>query len=362
MTWPMIETSHNEPLVLRESPAVVKWQLIAATAVVWGLNFILLTARSIIEAGPSWPSLIPARLLLTSTGIFLCFLMHLVLVRCQHDMRRQSIAAMLMLPAATELYAWTSVALAHYLHGAPVPAFDGQALLQLVSILWLFATWCGLYLSISYGGRLRAEERRSHADRLLAKTAQLQALRYQVNPHFLFNTLNSISALIADDRREAAERMVESLSRFLRTTLQVNDEEEVPLSEELDLQRAYLDVEQARFPDLDLSINVAKGAGSALVPSLILQPLVENAVKHGIATRPGRGAITITADCDATAVRVCVSNDTSLRSTAASPGIGLLNVQRRLAARYGSAAQLSTRLLESCRFEASIQIPLRLAS
>lgn len=346
---------------MHDWPEDVRLQLVGASAVVWGTNFLILTARSILDSGSDWLLLVPARLAITGLGLVLCFFMHLVLRRLGQSLRNQVVASLMMLPLVTEVYAWASVLLAYWLFDMPIGAFDGEALLQLATILWLFATWTGFYLCITFGSRLREQERRAHAERLLAKTAQLQALRYQVNPHFLFNTLNSVSALIADNRRVAAERMLESLCRFLRTTLRANDDEDVSLAEELALQRAYLEVEQARFPDLELAINLPDEVAGALVPSLILQPLVENAIKHGVATRPGRNTIIINAGCHDGVVRVKVSNDTAGKVAESGAGIGLANVERRLAARYGAAARLSTSLTVDCVFESEIELPLRRA-
>lgn len=339
--------------------ALIRRQLLAAACVVWGANFLILTARSILDSGAEWLVLVPGRIAVTAAGLTLCYLMHLVFRRLRHSMSRQLVAAVLMLPVATEIYAWTNAVVAFGLYDLPFRPFDGETLLQLATILWLFATWAGFYLSLTYGARLREEERRVHAERLLAKSAQLQALRYQVNPHFLFNTLNSISALIADDRRDDAERMVESLSRFLRTTLRANDHEEVTLAEELALQRAYLEVEQARFPDLHLSVKVRDNADAALVPSLILQPLVENAIKHGVCAREGPSAVLIEAGIDEAGLKVRVSNDTSPGRSGTVPGIGLANVERRLAARYGASGRLTTALKEDRIFEAQIELPLK---
>lgn len=341
------------------SAALMRRQLLAAACVVWGANFLILTARSILDSGAEWLILVPGRIAVTAVGLALCYLMHLAFRRLRHSMSRQLVAALLMLPVATEIYAWTNAVIAFGLYDLPFRPFDGETLLQLATILWLFATWAGFYLSLTYGARLREEERRAHAERLLAKSAQLQALRYQVNPHFLFNTLNSISALIADDRRSDAERMVESLSRFLRTTLRANDHEEVTLAEELALQRAYLEVEQARFPDLHLSVKVCDNADAALVPSLILQPLVENAIKHGVCAREGHSSVLIEAEIDEMGLKVRVSNDTNHGRSGTIPGIGLANVERRLAARYGASGRLTTALKDDRIFEVQIELPLK---
>ena len=117
-----------------------------------------------------------------------------------------------------------------------------------------------------------------------AQEAQLRALRYQINPHFLFNTLNSLSSLILSKQTDTAERMLMNLSTFFRATLSADPTADVSLDEEIKLQRLYLDIEQIRFPDrLSVEVDVPDALLAARVPVLILQPIVENAVKYGVA-------------------------------------------------------------------------------
>ena len=344
--------------------ASVRAQLLVASAAIWTVNFAILTTRSVMIDPVGWPSALPVRLALTGICLLLCYAMHLAFSRFRTSTSKQLLLAVILVPVATEAYSWTSVLVASAAFGLGPQPFTGDTVVQLGFSLWVFSSWTGLYLAITYGHRLREEEGRVQASRLLAKSAQLQALRYQINPHFLFNTLNSISALIEDERKEDAERMVEGLSRFLRTTLETDGEEEIPLSDELDLQRAYLEVEQIRFPDLDLAIDVDADAEKALVPHLILQPLVENAVKHGVAKRSGKSAISILADRTEGRLRLRVRNDATGSETCEGrqDGIGLANVRERLTARHGAAAELRTSRPATDIFEVEVLLPMEVAA
>src|SRR5690606_13935264 len=145
------------------------------------------------------------------------------------------------------------------------------------------------YLALCYAAAVRGAEREAAGFRAAAQAAELRALRYQVNPHFLFNTLNSLSSLVMTDKKEEAERMIINLATFFRTSLTGDPTEDVPLYEEIRLQRLYLDIETVRFPDrLKVEVDVPDPLRTACVPGLILQPIVENAVKYGVsrARRP----------------------------------------------------------------------------
>ncbi|MFN8574647.1 MAG: histidine kinase [Gemmatimonadaceae bacterium] len=167
--------------------------------------------------------------------------------------------------------------------------------------------------------------------------AQLQALRLQLNPHFLFNTLNTITALVHTDPH-AAERMIVGLSELLRISLGSVGEQEVPLSRELEVLEHYLEIQQVRFADrLQVQYRVAPGTEGALVPNLLLQPLVENAIKHGIAPRAASARIDIAAHRSNGALTLEVS-DNGTGNTHAAPagdGLGLRNTRERLRSLYG---------------------------
>jgi len=196
-----------------------------------------------------------------------------------------------------------------------------------------------------------------------AQQAQLAALRYQLNPHFLFNSLNSISALIVTRRNDDAEAMTDKLSRFLRSSLNADPTELIPLEDELALTEEYLDIESVRFGErLDVSVRCAADACLARVPSFLVQPLVENAVKHGVARSSTPVKIEITASLSSDMLCINVENGLGEREATAllpgsmNSGLGLINVRRRLQTVYGERATLTT-AREDGRFSATICIP-----
>jgi two-component system sensor histidine kinase AlgZ len=174
-----------------------------------------------------------------------------------------------------------------------------------------------------------------------AREAELRALRAQVNPHFLFNTLNSISALIGSDA-ERARRMCALLADFLRSTLSLGERATISLAEEVTLARNYLAVEKVRFGSrLEVIEEIEPDCLACPVPPLLLQPLVENAVKHGIGSLLDGGVVRIEARRSPRFLRVAVENGFDAESPArARGGLGLANVRGRLAARYGDDARL----------------------
>jgi hypothetical protein len=193
--------------------------------------------------------------------------------------------------------------------------------------------------------------------------AQLDALRRQIEPHFLFNALNAIAGLIREGRADAAVSMLAGLSDFLRRTLEGSTRQEVPLREEMEFVQKYLDIQKTRFADrLRLSVDVPADLYPASVPNLILQPLVENAVKHGIAKRAGGGAIRIAATRHDGMLALRVSNDgPSLPADweRAGAGIGISNVRTRLESLYGDAFELRMYDLDAGGVEVLLSLPLR---
>jgi outer membrane biosynthesis protein TonB len=154
---------------------------------------------------------------------------------------------------------------------------------------FLLIAWAALYLALGNGEMARAAEWREGEYRRAAKAAELRSLRYQVNPHFLFNTLNSLSALVMTGRGEQAERMIQTISSFYRHSLAADPTSDVPLADEIALQRHYLEIEAVRFPDrLRTEFDVPENLAQACVPGMILQPLVENSIKYAVSatTRP----------------------------------------------------------------------------
>ncbi|MDQ8755741.1 histidine kinase [Sphingosinicella sp. LHD-64] len=207
-----------------------------------------------------------------------------------------------------------------------------------------------------------ARERRLAAANSAAQGAQLAALRYQLNPHFLFNALNSVSALIVTKRNDDAEAMTEKLSRFLRRSLNADPAELIPLEEEFALTEDYLDIESVRFGDrLIVSVDCADAACRVLVPSFLVQPLVENAIKHGVSPSRQPVAIDIGAAISDGALRITVANDlappgSNAEDLADGDGEGLDNVRRRIEAVYGQRVALTAGVAGN-RFVVTIAIP-----
>jgi two-component sensor histidine kinase len=225
---------------------------------------------------------------------------------------------------------------------------------------FLLIAWAALYLALGNAEMVRAAERREGEYRRAAKAAELRSLRYQVNPHFLFNTLNSLSALVMTGREAAAERMIQTMSSFYRHSLAADPSAEVPLADEIALQRHYLDIEAVRFPDrLKTAFAVPVDLSRALVPGMILQPLVENSIKYAVAATTRAVTITIAAHVDAGLLVLTVSDDGPGKTgTETGTGIGLANVRSRLAARYGADAHLISGPRREGGYATTLTLPL----
>jgi hypothetical protein len=193
--------------------------------------------------------------------------------------------------------------------------------------------------------------------------AQLDALRRQIEPHFLFNTLNAVTGLVREGRNETAVSMIAELSDFMRRVLSDSNRQEVPLGEEMEFTQRYLEIQKVRFAErLQLSVDVPDELLLAQVPTLILQPIVENAVKHGIAKRAQGGQIHIAAFRSNGALTVRVFNDgPSLPASweTTQPGIGISNMRTRLRSLYGDACSLNLENHASGGVEVSVSVPFK---
>lgn len=202
-----------------------------------------------------------------------------------------------------------------------------------------------------------AECREAEA-RVLAREAELQALRTQIDPHFLFNSLNSISALTSIDA-DAARAMTISLAEFFRQTLALSGRSSITLAEEMALCKHFLAVEKIRFGErLRTAIQVDAAAQDALLPALSLQPLLENALKHGIRNLTDGGLISVTVRVTGDRLSIAMENPVdALPAPVAGNGVGLKNLRQRLQALYGERAQLAWRRTEDLRFIVALSIP-----
>ena len=226
---------------------------------------------------------------------------------------------------------------------------------------FLVLAWATFYFALAKAEEARAAERREGEYRRAAEAAELRSLRYQVNPHFLFNTLNSLSALVMTGRQEAAEEMIQTLSTFYRHTLSGDPTSDMALTDEIELQKLYLAIEAVRFPDrLTTRIDVDPQVADALVPGMILQPLVENSVKYAVAATQDQVTITISAYRDGAELVIIVSDDGPGASRPGTPGcgIGLSNVGHRLRARFGEAGKLEYGKRAKGGFRTVVRMPL----
>lgn len=231
----------------------------------------------------------------------------------------------------------------------------------------LFLGWACFFIAHMYNLEARAHERRFALSREEALNAKMQALHYQINPHFLFNTLNSIVGLIEEGSQSQASRMVMSLSSFVRKTLELDPFQDLTLAEELALQTEYLGIEKERFSDrLSIALEVPQQLRHALIPSLILQPLVENAIKHGLGLSSGYLKVAIKAFQSGDSLNVCVENISEVPGNIHSTdrtglGIGLANVAHRIQARFPHMGSLVTEAISPTHFRATLTLPLRVA-
>jgi two-component system, LytTR family, sensor kinase len=244
--------------------------------------------------------------------------------------------------AGSSLLIGTSTALlvTRFSIGKPDPIELLEAVVNMSVLLFL---WCNLYFSIKESLRRREERERLLRAEAEATEAHLRALRYQLNPHFLFNSMNAVSSLVAEGNAAAATKMLAHIAEFLRATLDGDVVAEGPLSQEMLVAQRYLAIEQTRFQGrLSVDFDVPSETLDALVPTLLLQPLVENAVRHGIAPLVDGGTIAVRSELRDSRLLITVRNSacgdmqSNLQSPRRSTGIGLTNTAERLRALYGS--------------------------
>ena len=226
----------------------------------------------------------------------------------------------------------------------------------------LLAAWTALYYGINYFLLLEDQIRLRERLESQASSAQLAMLRYQLNPHFLFNTLNSISTLVLLKQTERANAMLARLSSFLRYTLANEPTAKVTLAQEVETLKLYLEIEKMRFEErLRPHFKIESETIGARLPSLLLQPLIENAIKYAVTPAENGADIWITATREGQAVRIEVADtgDGAGAEIAASPstGVGLANIRDRLSQAYGAAHRFETRQNERGGFSVIIEIP-----
>jgi two-component system, LytTR family, sensor kinase len=264
----------------------------------------------------------------------------------------------------TGLYNVASAEYASSYFGRPVEVGTlGQLFSGAVYHAFALLAWSVLYFGIKYHLAYEAEHERSLRAEAHAHQAQLRALRYQINPHFLFNTLNAISAQVVMERNQEATKMIARLSDLLRLTLGTEGRHEVPLGDEVDFLRRYLEIEQLRFGDrLRVEYDVPVENLAACVPAMMLQPLVENAIKHAIAPREAGGSIAIRAWRDGDTLALQVLDDGpgfDAGAAATHDGVGLANVRERLLQLYDDRGTLDVGRSSAGGAYVTLRLPFR---
>jgi two-component system LytT family sensor kinase len=243
-----------------------------------------------------------------------------------------------------------------------ISLLDEAAKIMFIALGGTIATYATEWHERFVRGYLVESRERAKAQDQLSE-ARLQSLRLQLQPHFLFNTLNAIMALIGSEPR-AAERMVAGLSDLLRASLRSADEQEVPLARELEHLKLYIDIQRTRFGDrLDVQLDVEPVTRGAMVPSLLLQPLVENAIRHGLAPRAVGGQVCVSAARDGEELHLEVRDDgvgAEVRGgSLAREGVGLANTRERLRRLHGERQRFAYETGPGAGFSVRIALPFR---
>ena len=242
------------------------------------------------------------------------------------------------------------------------PGYKWSGIFRGIDGCWIpMIAFCASHAVVASYAALGHERLRLDQALAGARDAELRALRYQLQPHFLFNTLNAISSLVANGRSRDATRMIAQLADFLRATLDGGKGHEHPLADELALTSSYLEIEKARLGDrLAVRLNVAPGLLDVPVPYLILQPLVENAIRHGIAPRRSAGRLDLRVTRHDDQLRIVLDNDLPTPGQHDTlPGVGIANVAARLAGLYGEDHEFAAAAGQDGRFRVTLALPIR---
>lgn len=329
----------------------------------WVFTFAVLSIRAALTDSPPFNVIAPRRLLTAAFGTLLCLTMVYLLSR----LRSRSFPERIAWGVAGALVMSVLLTLFGSLVNRvimPIPGISEFSPVESAQwmLAWLgyFLAWTGTHLALTYHWEAEDQQRRLSVMNGLAHEARIATLRYQLKPHFLFNTLNSISSLVLERRNREAEAMLLNLSTFIRSSLASDPGGTIELSEEIALQRLYLEIEEARFSErMRIDFVVPRGLSHATVPALILQPLVENAVRHGVDRSESMTTIRIAAKRVGDSLRLVVEDDSvASGSPRAGTGLGLTNVRERLQAHFGERGRLLANSVLTGGFRAEISLPL----
>ena len=342
-------------------PAFADRRWFGLHVILWTAGGLGIGALSSSAFGFSWPSALLFGVPLGLVGGPIALSAWYVLAAAPG--RRTSVSPVVTVTVAAIVSSalWASLAqawwrtLGAWLGSMPMPGAGAFAMLFSVGLAGYLLAAASYQVSHAREATARAE-RQALESEVAQRDAELRALRAQIDPHFLFNSLNSIAGLIDGDPARA-RTMCLRLGDFLRRSLQVGSADRIPLGSEMALVEQYLRVEEVRFGDrLHISIHLDPSTADASVPPLLLQPLVENAVRHGIATTLDGGTVSVATRRAGERVVIVVANPHDAEARRAGTGLGLDIVRRRLAATWGDEASLATERL-AAGFRVSITLP-----
>ncbi|MDB5669272.1 MAG: signal transduction histidine kinase LytS [Alphaproteobacteria bacterium] len=327
----------------------------------WCIQFAELSVVGIIQ-GPAFAiHQLPERLVIVAGGMVLSLLLVEFAARLEGRRFRLRLVATI---AAALVLCTVLVSFAYLVAKLPVWGVRHIDPVGFVYVgfawSWFFLSVAAAILALSYSAEMQARGERLARLQVVARDARIAALRYQINPHFLFNALNSIAGLAGSGDNEVAEAMAVNLADFLRATLELDPVDNIPLERELEFQRLYLAVEQARFPHRLVSeFEMPAPLASLSVPALIIQPIVENSIQHAVARSSGRVTVKVTASAVGGSLRIRVEDDGGVPAgpPSSGTGMGLRNVRDRLATQYGTEQSLTAEPVGK-GFRTEIRIPL----
>ncbi len=327
---------------------------------IWGAYFLFVTGRFLYMTQSNADVLFVQRILMTSICITFTWLLYRLLVAVRNSGMGAAIF-ILFLPTlilANYLAIFDQIIFNHdadlfdfsyLLDPIDFTSFDWVYILdEAFTRYFILASWGALYLALAHSQDLqRMMEHSRHLERV-NRESELRALRFQLNPHFVFNALNSVSSLIIDQKNRKAEKLVDDLADYMRAVLTGGAEDMVPVEQEIAQQVRYLEIERMRFPErLHYFVDIDPAANGWIIPALIIQPLIENAVKFGVSDTDQPVNIIISVQIEGDRLRISVANDGRVQRSSglahdhiAGTGTGLTNIHDRLKALYGHNASL----------------------
>ena len=321
---------------------------------IWGAYFLFVTSRFLYMTQGNVEALFVQRILMTSICIAFTWMLYRLLIA----VRSSGIGgAIFMLSLPTIILANYIAILDHIVFNHEAELFDFTYLFEPIDFMsfdwpyildeaftryFILAGWGALYLALSHSQDVQRMTAHSRQLERVNRESELRALRYQLNPHFVFNALNSVSSLIIDRRNEQAEKLVDDLADYMRAVLTGGAEDMITVEQEIEQQVRYLEIERMRFPErLLYSVDIDPAANDWRIPALIIQPLIENAIKFGVSGTDNPMNVIISAQIQGDRLRISVANDGRIKipdEGNGGTGTGLSNIQNRLRALYGQNA------------------------